>query len=343
MTWGRSTARQVGLLSLVFPIPTLFAVPATADSARSAHREIRWEVISDLPQSLGHVPIAFSKALLSASNGGMELAPVQSSASMSQAARDVEAGKAELTLIDNSVLGRNIRELWLLELPYLFKDPEDASRTLNGDVGHQLLSHLRWEGLVGLCFIDGGFRVVAARRELRDPNDFRELRIRVRNTPVTKTFFRKLHVDPVPDLSFAGLPVETAGIDGVETTPAIWADEHHVEFPVLNVTQHSLWVLSIVANEKFFESLSRAEQEALIRSARQVATEERVRLAQKTDRVLRLASAKGERVIYLSEREHSRFAERSKAVYPAFPRLRVWVDRIRGTARQVPFAAPEDD
>merc|ERR1719356_1978530 len=55
----------------------------------------------------------------------------------------MESGDIEMSQMYTSTLGRkHNRDMWALDMPFLFKDHEHARKVLEGDIGHKLMDDL---------------------------------------------------------------------------------------------------------------------------------------------------------------------------------------------------------
>lgn len=297
----------------------LLLMLAASRAEASARYQIRWASAHE-PAGVPQAAREFARLVSAETKGDVEVKVIASTQTPRQIIRKVAAGEIEMAQSDTAVLGRYSRELWVLDLPYLFHSHEHAAGVLDGDIGRELLASLQAHNLRGLAFIDGGYRILmTVSREIRKPADLNGLRVRTTNTPVSKAILRALGAEPV--VSTAG-PAETSEstLEGRFETDGM---------PVINDTRHSLSVAAVVVNEKFFASLPREHQDALIRSALKTAGVERRRSAEAGAQAKTKAIAAGKKVVMLTDAQRAEFVAEVKPVYKSFPRLRELVERIQ--------------
>lgn len=91
-------------------------------------------------------------------------------------------GAVEMLAPSLSKFGRvGFPEFELFDLPFLFDSMEAVRRITQGDIGARLLAQLGRQGMVGLGYLDNGFKQMSANRPLLTPADFKGLRMRVQS------------------------------------------------------------------------------------------------------------------------------------------------------------------
>jgi TRAP-type C4-dicarboxylate transport system substrate-binding protein len=78
-----------------------------------------------------------------------------------------------------------------LVIPYTFHSEEHMRRSVDSDVGRDILGGFESKGLIGLALYDGGARsLYSARRPVHEPRDMHGLKVRV---PRSDIFLRGVH------------------------------------------------------------------------------------------------------------------------------------------------------
>jgi len=86
-----------------------------------------------------------------------------------------------------------------LAMPFLFNDREHMFRVLDGPIGQEVLESLQRQSLLGLSWMDAGFRnFYNSRREIRTPADMQGLKIRVQESALMMEMVRLLGASPTP-------------------------------------------------------------------------------------------------------------------------------------------------
>ncbi|MDE2490381.1 MAG: TRAP transporter substrate-binding protein [Elusimicrobia bacterium] len=246
----------------------------------------------------------------------------------------VETGRYEMTQDYTTALGHASHPLWVLDMPYLFRDHAHAAKVLDGPIGRQLLAGLP-PSMKGLAFTySGGYRILPTlSREIHTPADVKGLRVRTAPTPVAEATLRALGAVPVPaDITDINKLVKEGKIDGGESTLARYADGQGSALPIINVTKHSLFLTAVIVNTKFYDSLPKRDQEAVDRAADQMAHDERTDTIQANIDEEKSARSKGETVVTLTPQEQAEFVQAVQPVYKEFtPRFHGLVQRIEQT------------
>lgn len=235
------------------------------------------------------------------------------------------SGRLEMTQTYTPLMGSFSPAFWSLDLPFLFRDHEHASRVLDGAIGQRLLQSLLPFNCRGLAFTySGGFRMAATTsRPIEKWEDLQGLRMRTSPSPVSVETMRAFGAEAVPQAS-ADIPgaVESGAIDGAETTyPRYWALGQQKGLRVVSETWHSLFLTVLAVNERFYQALPPSYRESLVEAARHTAVMERAHSVADGERVRREAAASGVKIVQMSERERERMAEKARPLHAKYAPL----------------------
>jgi C4-dicarboxylate-binding protein DctP len=175
----------------------------------------------------------------------------------------LQAGAVEMLAPSLSKFGRvGFPEFEIFDLPYLFSNLQDVHRITDGPLGARLLKGLERNGMVGLGFLDNGFKHMSANRPLLRPEDFHGLRMRVQSSRVIAAQMRALGALPVP-LPFGGTRHALAQhvVDGTENPLSnFWTQNMHRVQSDLTLTGHAYLGYAVVAGQRFWRSLTPQDQ-----------------------------------------------------------------------------------
>jgi C4-dicarboxylate-binding protein DctP len=187
--------------------------------------------------------------------------------------RALQLGAVDLVAPSLSKFGRLGRpEFELFDLPFLFDDLSAVRRVTQGPLGRKLLSGLQHQGLVGLGFVDNGFKQMSANRPLLEPRDFVGLRMRIQDSRVIAAQMRALGARPVT-LAFSETHQALASgvVDGTENPVSnFWTQAMHEVQSDLSLTDHGYLGYVLVTNQRLWQNLTPPDRE-LISSALQEA------------------------------------------------------------------------
>lgn len=322
-------------LSLLFTALSIFVFGLNAHSQSPPGKDIikiRWVLAHEPVDLFKEAADFFSKEMKKKTNGKVlvEVMTVpeyerayngNKKMKSSEVVKYIQQGKIEMSQTYTTDLGVVNPDMFVLDLPFLFKDHGHAKKTLEGDVGEQLLAGLSQSNLRGLAFTySGGYRIIPSNKPIAKVEDFKGLKIRTSNSPVAQDTFRMLGATPVPmgldDISSA---VATKRIEGAESTyPRFYSMKQNEFSSVLNDTQHSLFLTSIILNEKTWQSLSEQEKKAFKETAIAAARLERDQSIRDAVATREKCIEEGIKVYELSKSEQAKFKKVMAPLYEKY-------------------------
>ena len=133
-----------------------------------------------------------------------------------------------------------VKEFELFDLPYLFDDYKDLHLVTEGPVGKALFQKLETKGLVGLAYWDNGFKVMSANKPLKNPEDYKGLKMRIQSSNVLDAQMRS--VGSIPQkMAFSEVyqALQTGVVDGTENPPSnLYTQKMHEVQKHVSVTNH---------------------------------------------------------------------------------------------------------
>lgn len=176
----------------------------------------------------------------------------------------LQLGAVEMLAPSLSKFGRiGFPEFELFDLPYFFPDMASVQRVTQGALGQRMLDRLTRQRLVGLGFMDNGFKHMSANRPLLEPAHFAGLRMRVQASRVIASHMRALGARPVT-LSFSETRRALAAgvVDGTENPISnFWTQSMHEVQSDLSLTQHAYLGYAVVANQRFWSGMTVYDRE----------------------------------------------------------------------------------
>lgn len=234
----------------------------------------------------------------------------------------LDSGAIQMSQTYTITLGKINKDFFALDLPFLFKDHDHASRVFEGSVGAELLDSLQESKKVkGLAFTySGGFRIIPGNEPVAKIEDLRGMKMRTSFSPVAIETFKTLGANVVPmELEELSENLGSANVTvGESTYPRVYALGHDKVSKVINHTEHSLFLTSILIGTDFWSTLSPELQSIVSESAKAAARYERTLSIDDIALVQARAEADGIEVIKMSSEEKLRFAESTKIVYDTF-------------------------
>lgn len=129
---------------------------------------------------------------------------------------------------------------------------------MQGRVGQALLAGLQRQRLVGLGYLDNGFKHMSANRALLEPQDFVGQRLRVQSSRVIAHQMRALGAQPVVlDFGQTRCALAMGVVDGTENPISnFWTQRMHEAQTDVSLTSHGYLGYCIVVHQRFWQYLS---------------------------------------------------------------------------------------
>lgn len=146
----------------------------------------------------------------------------------------------------------------VFDLPFLFQNMAQVRCVTQGTVGRQLLESLSRQQMVGLGFLDNGFKQMSAPRPLQKIQDFRGLRLRIQASRVLSAQMRSLGAQPVIlPFSETRQALASGVIDGAENPLSNFLTQRLAPVqPAVTLTNHGYLGYAVVTNSQFWAHLS---------------------------------------------------------------------------------------
>ena len=178
----------------------------------------------------------------------------------------LQLGAVDMLAPSLSKFGRiGFPEFELFDLPYLFADVTSVRRITQGVLGQSMLARLTRQRLVGLGFMDNGFKHMSANRPLLEPAHFAGLRMRIQASRVIAAQMRALGARPVT-LAFSETRRALAAgvVDGTENPLSnFWTQSMQEVQSDLSLTQHGYLGYAVVSHQRFWAGLPAQDQRLL--------------------------------------------------------------------------------
>ena len=231
----------------------------------------------------------------------------------------VNDGKIDMATVYVNTLGQINNQMYALSMPFLFDNHDHAERVLDGKIGLDLLAGMSKVSQVkGLAFTySGGYRIIPSKNAIENLKDFYNLKIRCSKSPVAQDTFKTLGSTPVSMLidDFAKA-FDNNEVDAGETTyPRFYALGHNKSANVINHTEHSLFLTSIVTNTKLWSSMDEQTQKVFANAALSAAKIERQESLKDIEKVQAQAKEDGIETVVMKNAEKEKFMKTTQPLY----------------------------
>jgi TRAP-type C4-dicarboxylate transport system substrate-binding protein len=302
----------------------------------SQTRTIRWVLYHEPIDLFIRTAEAFSEEINRLTNGtiNVEIYSTTEFANKFKKGIDVEplvwmqAGDCEMSQVQISEIANwHSPDFWALELPFLFRDHDHATRALEGPVGQSMLQGLeKTSPARGLAFTySGGYRCLAVDREINTVEDLKGLSVITHKNPITIETAEAFGLNAVPvhikDRHSIEKRSETNhnGNNAVETTLPRYekeakSDAHRY---VVN-TKHNMYLTSIIIAKEFWNSLTQEDQAVIQQAALHSSRLEREWSVADADKIANSADKQAKLGIHYNEFDEAERAKLKALVEPLY-------------------------
>ncbi len=248
---------------------------------------------------------------------------------------DVQIGALDFAFIAGAPLSKLLPEVGVFNIPFLFRNVDEARAVLDGPIGDDYLRKLDQTGLYALAWGENGMRhLTNSKKPIRTPDDLAGLKLRLPQSDVMETGFKALGADveqiPFPQIYGA---LRSGSVDGQENPIATILSAKFYEVQTyLTLTGHVYDPAVILMSKDAYEALSDADKQAFREAAKLAARESRKAASESERTGGATLKAKGMSVIELVDKDA--FAKRVSAASASFETEfgRDLIDKIKTAA-----------
>ena len=199
------------------------------------------------------------------------------------AVEGVRMGSIEMTTVAAAgALPSFVPEMSVLSVPYVIHTRKQAYSLLDGSFGKELGRYIDKKGMLSLGFWEVGFRHFTNNvRPIKTPADMKGLKIRVQESKSWMELIKMLGGIPTP-IAFGELysALQQKVVDGQENPIAtIYSMKFYEVQKYMSLDGHTYEAAAVLANPKWFKSLSPAHQKIITTAAIDAARFQRDKLA----------------------------------------------------------------
>ena len=171
----------------------------------------------------------------------------------------------------------------VLDMPYLFDSKEHAYAVLDGEIGTELFSNLESLGMVGLAYMENGFRNIFSTVPIQTPSDLEGVKIRIMENEIQTATFSDLGAIVTNMASgevYTGLQQGT--IDAAENAIcAYYSSAYYEVCKELSLTEHFYGATALLMSKSVYDSLTAEQQEILMEAAAEARDLQRADVAER--------------------------------------------------------------
>ena len=256
-------ALRNAILSAALVATVLAAASAGAQDIKE--RSVKMPIVNaiDHPQGIGAKKFA---ELVEQKSGGkikVKVYPGGTLGGEQQVASAMQGGTVEVSMMAPAQLVGNYKEFLVLDLPFAFANEREADLVLDGPFGKKLLEVMPAKGLVGLAYMEQGYRSISnSKRPINKLEDIQGLKIRTIQNPLYVDMLNTLGANAVP-MAFTELytALDTKAVDGQENPySTLEASKFYEVQKYMSATKHIYNPQLLLVGKKFWDTLSPAEK-----------------------------------------------------------------------------------
>ena len=135
------------------------------------------------------------------SNGALkiEIYPNAQLAKEADSMTALQSGLIDSVQLQNTVQYESLfPQLAVFTMPFIFRSAAAGYKVVDGQIGDELFDQFAAKGVVGLCWVDSGFKQLeTTTKAIREPEDMKGLRFRIQGGPVNVAMVQALGAIPV--------------------------------------------------------------------------------------------------------------------------------------------------
>lgn len=205
-------------------------------------------------------------------------------------------GDLDIAASSTSPIATIFNDLYIFDAPFLFLTSEEAYAALDGELGRKIFAEMEKKGLKGLAFWENGFRNFTNNKvAVKLPGDVKGMKIRTMENEVHLAAWKAFGANPTP-MAFQEVftAMQQGTIDGQENPLGIIdANKFYEVQKFFSITQHVYTPYMYCMNLDKFNSLSKAQQEALVKAFKEVTSWQRQRSQELEKEIIVRVAEKG--------------------------------------------------
>lgn len=231
----------------------------------------------------------------------------------------LQIGSIDVVITSSGPLGNFVPEVYALDLPFLFRDYDHARKTLDGEVGQELLAKIGENNLVGLAWSENGFRhITNSKNAIAGPDDLKGLKVRTMENKVHMKAFTDMGAAPTP-MAFPEVfaALQQGVVDGQEnpipviTASKFWEVQKHI-----SLTGHVYSPAIVLASPIRMDALSEEERGWFMEAAKASVAATRAEVDKQEREGVQLMKDNGMEVTMTVDKEaFAKIAEPSYEIY----------------------------
>jgi len=255
--------------------------------------------------------------------------------SETQVLQQLQLGTVQMSVCTTGPVEAFVPEIKALEMPFLFSSYEASDKVLDGPIGQDLLKRFDKAGLVGMHFLDNGFRnLTNSKHAVNGPDDVKGMKIRTMESPTHLAIWRAIGANPTPMAWPITTQLQQGVLDGQENPISVISAGKLNEAgqKYLTITRHVYSALVFVGSKAFMDKLPAADRKAFMDAAQTASFAGRRYV--RDNEASQLAALKAAGMLVVENPDLAAFRAKTEPVYASLTGdTKKIVDEIRKTTK----------
>ncbi len=230
-------------------------------------------------------------------------------------------GQIQAVGASTGALGSKIPELNVVELPFLFRNADEADHVIDQVLTSEFEKIFKQRGLILGFWSENGYRSFGTSdKPIRNPDDLKGKKMRAQESPVHMMMYKAYGAAAIP-IPTTEVPqaLATKNVDGFDqallyTIAAGW--QQSIKY--MTMTEHIYQPAAIVYNAAWYSKLPADLQKLLIEEGRLLQVKGRKAVRKIQPELKEILKAEKITVVELTPAEKRAFEEKSKPIYETF-------------------------
>ncbi len=262
------------LITFTLAMVMVIALAASGFADSASAETYEWTVSSGLAvgSSWDLGLLRFAELLNERSDGAITLT-VYSGGTLGSAKETLEGvqmGSIDFIVESSASLSNFTDAMSVFDLPYLFKDNEEARKGLSGEAALGQLAALEEAGFKGINYWENGIYAIGAVKEVNSLADFAGMRVRSIDSTLQADVYTALGAQPVV-LSWGDIftSLQNGVVDAVSSTtvPNMYTANFYEVAPYIVLSNHGYSPAPLLCNLEMWNSLPADIQDLVIECA----------------------------------------------------------------------------
>lgn len=253
-------------------------------------------------------------------NVSIEVFPLSQLGAERELTEALTLGTVDMVISSTAPIVNFYPEIGILDIPFLFTSREHAFKTLEGEVGQELIEGLDGIGIIGLAWAENGFRhITNSTHPITSPEDLKGVKIRTQENPIHLDAFTALGAQPTPMAWNEALTALQQGVVDAQENPLVVADTyklHEANQKYMTLTGHLFSPALIMFSKSVWDTLPAEYQDILREEATAAGQYERELSIKADEDSLKVVKENGIEVI--EEVDVAPFREAIQSVYQKY-------------------------